>query len=203
MNKLDLEIKKFLGSTDPLIILQKWLKEAQKINTKEPWAMVLSTSHKKKTSSRVVLLKELHQGKILFYTNYFSSKGREMDKNPLVAANFYWPQLDRQIRIEGETQKTSRKKSVQYWKTRCRDSQISQWISRQSQGVSSRREMEELKKSAEQKFYDKKIPCPKHWGGYALCIKRIEFWKNRTHRLHDRFLFEKNTEGWTKQRLFP
>ena len=204
MNKTEAEIKRFLGSIDPLTILKKWLKEALKINKlKEPWTMVLSTSHKKRISSRVVLLKEIHRGKLVFYTNYLSSKGKDIHKNPLVALNLYWPQIGRQICIEGQAKKASRPKSVLYWKTRSRSSQLSQWISKQSQEVSSRKQLEDLKKSEEKKFHNKEIPCPKHWGAYILHIKKIEFWKNQDHRLHDRFLFEKRVKGWKKQRLFP
>lgn len=200
----DSEIKKNLGSSNPLTVLDQWLKSALKITQlKEPWAMLLSTSYKDKPSSRVVLLKQFKQGKLIFYTNYSSQKGKDIKNNPQVAVNFYWSPLDRQVRITGRVKKSSRKLSLSYWKTRSRDSQLSQWISKQSQKVSSRKELEALKRSAEKKFYKKTIPCPKHWGGYILQIKTIEFWKNQDHRLHDRFLFEKRGKGWKKQRLFP
>ena len=204
MISIDLEIKESLGSGNPLVVLNQWLTEALKITSfKEPWSMVLSTSCKEKVSSRVILLKQVHRGKLFFYTNYLSAKGRDIENNPWAAVNLYWPQLNRQIRMEGQVQKTSRKKSILYWKTRSRASQLSQWISHQSQEVSSREKLKELKILAEKKFHNKKIPCPKHWGGYAFHIKKIEFWKNRNHRLHDRFLFEKKSKGWKKQRLFP
>ena len=204
MKAVDLEIKKSLGSVQPLVVLDRWLKEALKISgLKEPWAMVLSTSHNGKVSSRVVLLKLIDQGHLIFYTNYLSKKGRDMESNPRAALNFYWPQLGRQIRVEGLVKKISRKKSVSYWKTRSRASQLSQWISQQSQEVLDRKQLEILKKSAEKTFRSKEIPCPRHWGGYALHIKKLEFWKNREHRLHDRFLFEKKAGAWKKQRLFP
>ena len=204
MNTTDLEIKKTLGSSQPLVVLNYWLREALKITgLKEPWAMVLSTSHKGRVSSRVILLKKVYQGRLFFYTNYLSRKGRDIQNNPWAAVNFYWPQLNRQIRIEGPVKKISRKKSVLYWKTRSRSSQLTQWISRQSQRVDSRKQLEDLKKSAEKQFCNKEIPCPKSWGGYAILIQKMEFWKNRNHRLHDRFLFEKRDRNWEKQRLFP
>ena len=204
MKAMDLEIKKSLGSVHPFVVLDKWLKEALKIKgLKEPWAMVLSTSCKGKVSSRVVLLKRVYQGRLIFYTNYLSKKGRDMEDNPWAALNFYWPQLGKQIRIEGLVKKISRRKSVLYWKTRSRSSRLSQWISQQSQKVLGRKQLEDLKKSAEKTFLNKDIPCPKYWGGYALDIKKLEFWKNRDHRLHDRFLFEKQAGAWKKQRLFP
>ena len=204
MNKADTEIKTKLGSRNPLVVLDQWLKKALKIpHLKEPWAMVLSTSYKRKVSSRIVLLKQVRQGELFFYTNYLSSKGKDMENNPLTAVNFYWPQLDRQIRIEGQVKKISRKKSILYWKTRSHTSQISQWISKQSQKAVSRKQLENLKQTAKKKFHNKEIPCPKHWGGYALRIKTIEFWIKQDHRLHDRFLFEKTARSWKKQRLFP
>lgn len=204
MEKLNLEIKENLGSLNPLLILDRWLKEALKIpSLKDPWAMVLSTGSHKKLSSRVVLLKQFYRGQIIFYTNYLSGKGKDIKNNPYASVNFYWPQLDRQIRIEGLVSKVSRRRSVSYWKTRSRGSQLSQWISLQSQKTFSRKHIEELRESAEKEFHNRNIPCPKHWGGYALYIRKIEFWKDGNHRLHDRFLFEKTAKGWKKQRLFP
>ena len=201
---LDKEIKKSLGSLDPLAVLDQWLKKALRIkNLKDPWVMVLSTSFKGRVSSRSLLLKEFYKGKLFFYTNYLSQKGRDIKNNPLSAVHFYWPVLDRQIRIEGLIRPTNRAKSLAYWKTRSRSSQLSQWVSKQSQIIPSRKKLEDLKKLAENKFRGKKIPCPKHWGGYALSIQKIEFWKNQPHRLHDRFVFEKKARGWKRQRLYP
>lgn len=189
---------------DPFVVLDLWLKRALKIpNVKEPWAMVLSTSYRGEISSRVLLLKQYYPGKLLFYTNYLSKKGRDIEEHSRASANFYWPSLGRQIRIEGRIKKTSRRQSLSYWKTRDRLSQISQWISSQSQPLSSRKKLEQLKQSAEKKFYKKEVPCPLHWGGYILFVQKIEFWRERPHRLHDRFLFKKTGRNWKKQRLFP
>ncbi len=202
--KKDKGIKKHLTETDPLKLLDQWLREAKQIpHLEEPWAMVLSTRSKRGVSSRVVLLKQFQNSQLIFYTNYLSEKGQCIQNHPLTAMNFYWPQLGRQIRIEGPVKKISRRKSVLYWDSRSRESQLSQWISRQSQPLSSREELENLKSIAKNTFRKKNIPCPKQWGGYALFIQKIEFWKNRRHRLHDRFLFQKTSKGWKKQRLFP
>ena len=204
MNSIDLEIKTSLGSGNPLLVLKKWLKESLTIKAlKEPWAMVLSTSDRNHIHSRVVLLKYLHKEGLVFYTNYLSLKGRCLTKNPRAAVNFYWPQMGRQICIEGYVKKTSRRQSLLYWKTRHRESQLSQWISQQSQRVSSRKTLEDLKYMAKKEFKNRDIPCPKHWGGYILSIQKIEFWQNQPHRLHNRFLFEKMGKIWKKQRLFP
>ena len=116
---------------------------------------------------------------------------------------FFWPQLERQIRISGTVKKTSRKESIKYWKQRSKDSQLSQWISQQSKSITDRKSLEKLKKEAIEKFKNKPVPCPQHWGGYKLAPKKIEFWTNRKHRLHDRFLFTKQAKSWKHQRLFP
>ncbi len=205
MNKVNADILQYLGSKSPLVILKKWLQESQKIpHLKEPWAMCLSTvNSKKKSRSRIVLLKKLEKNQLIFFTNYLSPKGEDLKSNPFASVVFFWPQLGKQIRISGHVKKTTRKKSIFYWKQRTRGSQLSQYISQQSESVKNRKILEQLKKSAEEKFRTKIIPCPQQWGGYQLTIQEIEFWKNREHRLHDRFLFKKNSKGWSYQRLFP
>lgn len=207
MSAQDEDIKNTLGSSHPIYVLAVWLKEALKIKSlKEPWAGVLSTISKESISSRVVLLKSFKGRDLFFYTNYLSAKGQDIEQNPRSALNFYWPQLNRQIRIEGLVRKTTRKRSVLYWNTRHRSSQLSQWVSKQSQEVvGSRTELETMKKKAEKLFQGKSIPCPQYWGGYILRVHKIEFWKERKNRLHDRFVFEKTLHypGWKKQRLFP
>ena len=207
MLEIKKEAKKQLGSVNPLKILDEWLKLALKtpaLKKDKTCFMVLSTCYKNQVSSRVVLIKELSsRGEIIFYTNYLSSKGQQIKKNPLAALNFYWPELNKQVRIEGTLLKTSRQKSIQYWKSRSRQSQVSQWLSKQSQKLSSKKELLDLKEKVEQKFKNKVIPCPVHWGGYRLKMKKIEFWLDGKDRLHDRFLFEKQTSCWKFKRLFP
>ena len=203
---LDLEVRRQLGSLNPLRVLDFWLKEArsyQEPSHRGTWPMLLSTTYKGEISSRVVLLKEHSKAHLIFYSNYLSAKGRQIDKNPLVAVNFYWKEMAKQIRIQGKITKTSRQKSLAYWKSRSRSSQISQWLSKQSQELESKQKLIELKQKAEQQFLNKKIPCPKHWGGYKLKIQQIEFWLEGKDRLHDRFLFKKRANKWHIQRLFP
>ena len=203
---LDKEIKNDLGSSNPLKVLESWLDQALKLSSfKEDhsWFMVLSTCYENQVSSRVVLLKEMNKAEIIFYTNYLSEKGRQISKNPYGAVNFYWPQLKKQIRLEGRLAKTSRQKSITYWRSRSRQSQISQKLSLQSQRVSSKKELLTLKKQTERQFKNKAIPCPQHWGGYRLKIKKIEFWIEGRQRLHDRFLFERKGQLWAFKRLFP
>ena len=209
------DIKDQLGTLNPLLILNQWLKEALKLpkdrKGEEPWAMSFSTSYRGRVSSRIVLLKQVrspvrsNNGELVFYTNYLSRKGYDLQKNQRAGAVFYWPWLGRQIRVEGRVRKTSRRQSVLYWKSRSRQSQISQYLSKQSEEISNREELEELFRKTKKAFQGKTIPCPSHWGGYALHIQEIEFWLNRKHRLHDRFLFEKASQkrGWKVRRLFP
>ena len=204
MTVINSEIKKQLGFLNPLKILEQWLKQALKIKVYgKSWPMVLSTRDKTKVNSRVVLLKELSKGNLIFYTNYLSQKGKEIKNNPHVAFNFYWPQLKKQIRGQGSLKKISRRKSVLYWKSRSRSSQISQWLSQQSKPVENKQDLKNLRKQTEERFKNKAIPCPKHWGGYELKIQRIEFWIDEKHRLHDRFLFEREGKSWKTKRLFP
>ena len=201
------ELKKYLGSTDPIELLHNWLKlvlKSSSVRVDNTWFMVLSTASQNQVSSRVVLLKELtSRGEAIFYSNYLSLKGSQISRNSLGALNFYWPELNRQVRMEGTLLKTSRQKSLQYWKSRTRQSQISQRLSKQSQTVSSKKELIRLKQKMEEQFKNKAIPCPLHWGGYRFKIKKIEFWINGEDRLHDRFLFEKKRNSWKVQRLFP
>ena len=204
MRALDLEIKKKLCFLDPIKVLDQWLKQALKIKVyKKSWPMVLSTIDKTKVNSRVVLLKELYRGELIFYTNYLSQKGKEIQNKPQSAFNFYWPALKKQIRGQAYLKKTSRKKSILYWKSRSRESQISQWMSQQSKAVRDKKTLENFRKQAEAQFNNQVIPCPKHWGGYSLKIQTIEFWIEGKHRLHDRFLFERKGKIWKHKRLFP
>ena len=198
------DILSVLNSTNPLEVLKDWLGMAKKESQlKEPWAMELATSLNAVPSVRTVLLKKLDKENLVFFSNYLSKKGQEMEQNPRAAVVFHWDSLGRQIRIQGGVKKTSRKQSVEYWNRRHRNSQLSQWISQQSQPVLDRKSLENLKAQAEKKFKGTFVPCPKYWGGYLLKIKTIEFWQTRLHRLHDRFLFQKAGSLWTCQRLFP
>ena len=204
MNKTASEIQKFLGSKDPLKILNTWLERAKRDkHLKNPWAMNLCTSDRGQPSSRIVLLKYVKKDSLVFFSNYLSCKGLNLQKNPRAGVTFYWENLGRQIRIEGRVKKLSRRESVAYWKTRSRESQLSQWLSKQSHPVLNREELDSLKAEVKRRFKGKPVPCPPHWGGYALSIKKIEFWMEQKHRLHDRFLFEKQKGRWAVQRLFP
>ena len=198
------EVRKFLGSENPLAVLKNWLNKAKKNKgLKNPWAMNLSTSENGRPSGRIILLKHLKGDSLIFFSNYRSEKGRSLQNNALASAVFYWENPGRQIRIEGRVRRIARKESKAYWNTRSRNSRLSQWISEQSRPVLNRKTLDSLWQTADRKFKNKSIPCPLHWGGYALSIKKIEFWLEKEHRLHDRFLFKKRGGSWLIQRLFP
>ena len=198
----NLSARKFLGSDNPITVLKNWLNRAKGAGTSPP-VMHLSTEEGGQPFGRMVLLKGFKKNSLIFFSNYQSKKGRHLESNPRSAVIFYWPKQGRQICITGTAKKITRKESRAYWRTRSRESQLSQWMSRQSEPVSSRKALLSLKSSASAKFKGRDIPCPPHWGGYALSIKTVEFWRERPHRLHDRFLFRKTAKGWKAQRLFP
>jgi pyridoxamine 5'-phosphate oxidase len=143
-----------------------------------------------------------HDG-FVFYTNYNSAKARQLDANPHAALVFYWAQLDRQVRVEGTVSKTSAAESQAYFSTRPRESQIGAWASEQSDVIASRAVLEERAIELEKKYGDREIDRPEHWGGYRLKPERIEFWKSRIGRLHDRILYQRDGDSWAITRLAP
>lgn len=196
---LEKDVKK--NPQDQFII---WFKEAIDALEDEPNAMVLSTvSSLSHPSARVVLLKYIDKKGFVFFTNYESRKGEQLQRNPHASLLFFWPKLQRQVSIEGYVEKTTRKESIAYFAKRPKGAQIGAYISSQSSSVSSRWDMEKQFLLTQKQFRGKKIPCPKHWGGIRLIPQRFEFWQGREHRLHDRFLYV-NVEGkWVISRLFP
>ncbi|NJO01834.1 MAG: pyridoxamine 5'-phosphate oxidase [Bacteroidia bacterium] len=189
---------------DPVQQLQKWLDEAIHSEVPEPTAMSLSTvSAEGKPSCRIVLLKGLESDALVFYTNYESQKGREMAINPQVCLNFFWPELERQIRIEGEVSKLDALASARYFHSRPRESQIGAWASPQSQQIESREILERQFKEFTEKFRDQEIPLPSHWGGYRVRPYGLEFWQGRPSRLHDRIRYTHAEAQWKIGRLAP
>ena len=202
-----MECLNYLQSKDPIQILLQWVQTAKEHSQiKEPMAMAISTVNEKGMPfSRVVLAKDItHQG-ITFYTNQQSQKGLQLEKNPCCSLLFYWDPLFRQINITGKAKKISREKTIPYWNTRPRKSQISQWISVQSKVVKDRETLLSRWSVAEKKWEGQPIACPENWFGYQVAIESIEFWMGRDHRLHDRFLFKRqaNRLHWSVARLFP
>ena len=167
-------------------------------------AMLATATADGKPSARLVLLKQADERGFVFYTNYNSMKARELDSNPQAALVFYWPQLERQVRVEGKVERVSAAESDAYFKTRPRESQIGALASPQSEVIASREALQQKAEELEQLYEGREIERPAHWGGYRLYAERIEFWKGRPGRLHDRILYERQTEGkWTIKRLAP
>jgi pyridoxamine 5'-phosphate oxidase len=189
---------------DPIKQFQTWLNDAFEAGLPLPEAMTLATATPDgKPSARMVLLKQVDQSGFVFYTNYNSAKAQQLDANPYAALVFYWAKLDRQVRIEGSVSKTSREESQQYFATRPRESQIGAWASEQSEVIASRAVLEQRAEELEKKYGDREIDCPEHWGGYRLKPERIEFWKSRIGRLHDRILYQREGDAWSITRLAP
>ncbi|RNI30762.1 pyridoxamine 5'-phosphate oxidase [Rufibacter latericius] len=193
-------------SRDPLQQFQTWMQEALTAKADEPTAMTLSTANALgRPTARVVLLKALEKEGFIFYTNYESRKGQQLLENPFAALTFFWPALERQVRVEGRVERVSADISDAYFHSRPRGSQIGAWSSPQSQPISDRTILENLEKEYSNKFKEMEVvPRPEHWGGYLVKPDRIEFWQGRQNRLHDRLLYElESNTTWHIQRLAP
>jgi len=192
-------------STDPILQFERWFQEAINAGISEPNAMTLATANVDfKPSARIVLLKGIEEGTFVFYTNYNSRKGKELLWNPYATLLFFWGELHRQVRIEGRVMKIPPDASESYFRSRPVASQLSGYISPQSEVIENRKFLEDKLADAEKKFPDKEVPRPEHWGGYKVIPNKIEFWQGRPNRLHDRLLFTLLENGqWKIERLAP
>ena len=189
---------------DPIKQFQIWFNDAIAAQLPMPDAMTLATATPDgKPSARMVLLKQVDHDGFVFYTNYHSAKASQLDANPYAALVFYWTQLDRQVRVEGSVTRTSPEESRDYFRTRPRESQIGAWASEQSETIAGREVLEQRSLELETQYCDREIDCPEHWGGYRVKPERIEFWKSRIGRLHDRVLYQRTADSWTISRLAP
>jgi len=189
---------------DPISLFKIWMDEALNEDVPEPNAMSVSTvSNKRKPSSRTVLLKEFNSEGLVFYTNYNSRKAKEISENPYVSALIFWPELERQVRIEGHAAKISGKESDEYFASRPRASQIGAWASPQSEEIESRKELEKRFSDTEKKYEGKEIPRPFHWGGYRIVPSSFEFWQGSIARLNDRIVYCNEKGSWLMKRLAP
>jgi pyridoxamine 5'-phosphate oxidase len=189
---------------NPIQYFMNWFADALAVNKDEANACVLSTISALNTpSSRVVLLKEVNENGFTFFTNYTSRKAKDIEHNNNVALNFYWPELERQVRINGVAQKISAQESDTYFKSRPRQSQMGAWVSEQSKAIKLYYDFPDILNKLESKFKGKEIKRPLHWGGYCVAPTSVEFWQGRPSRLHDRLVYELDEEIWNKKRLSP
>ena len=190
---------------DPIVFFTKWFSEAEAAQITEINAMTLATvDHNAVPHARIVLLKGLDRADFVFFTNYDSAKGKEINANPHAALVFFWKELERQVRIEGTIEKIPGNESDIYFNSRPAGSRIGAWASPQSQEIADRNILDLNYAKYEEEFSKVEIPRPSHWGGYKVTPNRIEFWQGRSSRMHDRILFTKNGNGgWDRSRLAP
>ena len=192
---------------DPIDRLRALLAEAEAIDRSllpEPTAMMLATvGADGEPSLRVVLLKSVDGRGFVFYTNYESRKGRELLAHPKAALCFHWQPLERQVRIEGEAEPVAPEEADAYFATRARLSQIGAWASRQSRPLSNDAELDARVHEMEDRFAGGAVPRPPHWSGFRVVPRRMEFWRNRAFRLHERLVYEREEGNWRVTRLYP
>jgi pyridoxamine 5'-phosphate oxidase len=191
-------------ATDPHALFEDWLKEARSSERNDPEAMALATADAAgQPSVRMVLLKGHDERGFVFYTNLDSRKGAELAAHPAAALLFHWKSLRRQVRIEGPAEPVSDEEADSYFASRARDSQLGAWASDQSRPLDSRSTFETRYQQMRDRFEGQDIPRPPRWSGFRVIPKRIEFWNDRAHRLHERRLFVRQGEGWREGLLYP
>jgi len=189
---------------NPFVQFEKWFKQAQDCKVFEPNAMSVATVNKNNEPSiRTVLLKSWDERGFVFYTNYESAKATDIESNPNVSLNFFWPELERQIKICGTASKVGLAESIKYFVTRPFSSKLGAWVSNQSKIITSRKLLEMKFEEMKRKFQNGEVPLPDNWGGFRVTPKLIEFWQGRPSRLHDRFQYTITQNSWQIHRLEP
>jgi pyridoxamine 5'-phosphate oxidase len=190
---------------DPIVQFRVWFTEAQAAKGIEPNAMTVATADASgDPSARTVLLKGLDERGFIFYSNYDSAKGNQLAANPRAELLFYWPELERQVRIHGDVERLERSASEEYFRSRPIGNQLGALASPQSTVIPNREYLQELYDTLEQQYGSDSVPMPDHWGGYRVCPQSLEFWQGRKSRLHDRLRYRRDTDGgWIVERLAP
>ena len=192
------------AGSDPFLFFNAWFREAEAAQITEINAMTLATAGADAAPhARIVLLKGLDDRGFVFFTNYDSAKGEQLAARPYAAMTFFWPSLERQVRIEGQVERVSLAESDAYFQVRPLGSRIGAWASPQSRVISDRQQLESLLAETERRFMETAPHCPEHWGGYRLLPERIEFWQGRASRLHDRLNYRLEQGDWQRERLAP
>lgn len=189
---------------NPFVLFEKWFSERINSGVLYPGAFSLATaSPHGEVSVRTVLLKKISNTGFIFFTNYSSKKGKQLEANPVAALLFFWPEMGRQIRVEGVVKKISAEDSFKYFSSRPRESRVGAWASNQSNPITGRDHLEERFSEFKIKFRGKDVPLPPSWGGYRIIPSSFEFWQEGKHRLHDRILYSCSDDGWKISRLSP
>lgn len=189
---------------NPFAQFQQWFDAALAAGVHEPNAMHLATiSPEGRPEGRIVLVKGIDAAGFSFYTNYNSQKGASLAANPVASLTFFWPELERQVRIEGRVEKVSEAESDTYFNSRPRGSQLGAWVSQQSQVITGRDVLTSQQETLEAQFVGQPIPRPPHWGGFRVVPDKIEFWQGRPSRLHDRIRYRLDAGTWQIERVSP
>ncbi|MFH7565958.1 pyridoxamine 5'-phosphate oxidase [Oceanimonas smirnovii] len=189
---------------DPLALFETWMQQAIAAGMPDPTAMVVGTVDEQgQPYQRIVLLKQVDEQGFVFYTNMGSRKAAHLNQNPRISLLFPWHSLERQVHVTGRVEKLAATEVMKYFSSRPKDSQIGAWVSKQSSRISARGLLEAKFLEMKQKFASGEVPLPSFWGGFRVKFDSVEFWQGGANRLHDRFIYQREHDGWVISRLAP